>query len=320
VNAAGIGGVNGNCNNPIISADGHYVTFESQATDLVPGSVPAGVNNLYRRDLVLGATILLSPALGNLAAGDNGLGYGVGGTSAFAVSSDGTVSVFSSTSDNLVASDFNIASDVFAMVLPQDNATADLGLTLTAPASVSVGANVTNSVMITDGGPTGATAVVIAFPVPAGSQYVSAHVSVGTVTLSNGVVFCDITSLSPNATASFTVVLSAPEAGQLYAVASVSASQPDLNPYNNTAAALIQVGKVANNSPLLAARISGTVQRQIDFSWPDSTTGFTLQTATNLIPPVEWTSVTNTITDDGVNFNVTLTNFPGASQFFRLKQ
>jgi uncharacterized repeat protein (TIGR01451 family) len=320
VNAAGTSGVNGNCTTPMISADGHYVTFESQATDLVPGGVPAGVNNLYRRDLVRGATILLSPALGNLTAGDNGIGYGVGGTSTFAVSSDGTVSVFSSTSDNLVASDFNTASDVFAMVLSQDSATADLGLALTAPASVPVGAKVTNSITITNGGPTVASAVVIAFPVPASSQYGSAHASVGSVTLSNGVVFCDITSLSPNAAASFTVILSAPEAGQLYAVASVSASQPDLNPYNNTAAVLIQVGKVVNNSPLLAARISGTVQRQIDFSWPDTTTGFTLQTATTLIPPIEWKSVTNTITDDGVNFNLTLTTFPGTSQFFRLKQ
>ncbi len=73
VNAAGTDGANGASTAPIISADGHYVTFESMATDLVPGSVSPVVNNLYRRDLVRGATILLTPAMGNLAASDNSL-------------------------------------------------------------------------------------------------------------------------------------------------------------------------------------------------------------------------------------------------------
>ncbi len=235
------------------------------------------------------------------------------------MSSDGAVSVFSSTADNLVASDFNVASDVFAMELPQDSATADLALALTAPGSVSVGANVTNSVTITNAGPAAASAVMIAFPVPAASQYVSAHASVGAVTVSNSVVFCDIGSLAPDATASFSVILSVPEAGQVYAVASVSASQPDLNPYNNTAAALIQVGKAANSSPLLTARMSGGAH-QLDFSWPDSATGFILQSTASLSPPADWKTVTNSVTDDGVNFNITVTDFPGTNQFFRLKQ
>ena len=120
--------------------------------------------------------------------------------------------------------------------------------------------------------------------------------------------------------AAFSVILSAPDAGQLYAVASVSANQPDLNPYNNTAAALIQVGKAASNSPLLTASFSGGASRQLELSWPDTDTGFSLQSATNLVPPVDWTAVTNSVTDDGVNFILTLTNFPGKSQFFRLEQ
>jgi uncharacterized repeat protein (TIGR01451 family) len=297
----------------VISADGHYVTFEGMATDLVPGSVLFSIKNLYRRDLTQDATILLTPAIGDLTAGDNAV-------TSFAVSSDGLTSVFASSADNLVAGDFNVASDVFASVLPQASATADLGLTLTTPASVSVGANVTNSIAITNAGPIGASGVVIAFPVPAGSEYVSARSTVGVVSVSNSVVFCNISSLTPGAAATLYVILAAPNAGQIYAVASVAATQPDSNPYNNSAANLILVGKTVDNSPLLSARISGGAQRQLDLSWPDSATGFILQSATNLIPPVEWTAVTNTVIDDDGNFNLALTNFPGTSQFFRLKE
>jgi hypothetical protein len=43
-----------------ISADGHYVTFESSATNLVPGMESNAVSQVYRRDLQTGTTILLS--------------------------------------------------------------------------------------------------------------------------------------------------------------------------------------------------------------------------------------------------------------------
>ena len=256
-NAARTGAANGSCSAPVISADGHYVTFEGMATDLVPGSVSSSIKNLYRRDLTQDATVLLTPAIGDLTAGDNTV-------TSFAVSSDGLTSVFASSADNLVAGDFNVASDVFAMILPTDAATADLGLTLTTPASVSVGANVTNSIAITNAGPIGASGVMIAFPVPTGSEYVSAKSTIGVVSVSNNVVFCNISSLTPGASATLSVILVAPNAGQIYAVASVAATQPDSNPYNNSAANLIMVGKGASNTLLLSARISGGIERQIN--------------------------------------------------------
>ncbi|MEW6280921.1 MAG: Ig-like domain-containing protein [Candidatus Eremiobacterota bacterium] len=45
---------------PVISPDGRYVLFTSQATDLVATPVPVNVQQVYRRDLVTGTTELVS--------------------------------------------------------------------------------------------------------------------------------------------------------------------------------------------------------------------------------------------------------------------
>jgi Tol biopolymer transport system component len=89
---------------PAISADGKFVTFCSEGTNLVPG-VTSNVGNLFRRDRVAGTTILVSQstsgAEGN-ARCDNS-----------AISDDGRCVAFESFASNLVATDTNNAPDVF---------------------------------------------------------------------------------------------------------------------------------------------------------------------------------------------------------------
>ena len=64
----------------------------------------------------------------------------------------------------------------------------------------------------------------------------------------------------------------------------------------------------------LAAGLSGT---NVVVSWPASPTGFTLQTATNLTPPIAWQNIaaTNSILSNAMN---NVTRPASATQFFRL--
>jgi Tol biopolymer transport system component len=106
--ADGFGGVQGNfdSDSSAISADGNVVVFRSVSTNLVAGGTTG--SQVFVRNIALGTTTLVSVAIG---------GGGGNGTSGFfqtAISPDGLVVGFSSTSTNLVASiDTNNASDVF---------------------------------------------------------------------------------------------------------------------------------------------------------------------------------------------------------------
>jgi len=59
--------------------------------------------------------------------------------------------------------------------------------------------------------------------------------------------------------------------------------------------------------------------QNVVLSWPDSATGFRLQSALNLNPPVNWIDSTNVPVIAGTQFKVTNT-ISGSNQFYRLKQ
>ncbi|MFO0984628.1 MAG: hypothetical protein U1E76_23375 [Planctomycetota bacterium] len=103
VDAAGVES-NGASYDPVISADGRYVAFESAARNLVPGDN----NNRYDvfvRDLVAGSIRRISVS----TSGNEG-----NGDSAYAsISADGSAIAFSSSASNLVGGDGNAAADVF---------------------------------------------------------------------------------------------------------------------------------------------------------------------------------------------------------------
>jgi Tol biopolymer transport system component len=84
-----------------ISADGRWVVFHTDATNLVPG----GMKGLYVRDRATGVTTEET-----LAPGGGGVGNG---TETGSISDDGRWLVISSQSSALVAGDTNAAYDVF---------------------------------------------------------------------------------------------------------------------------------------------------------------------------------------------------------------
>ena len=103
-NLNGTGGGNGSSMFPGMSADGRYVVFESDASDLVPGDTN-GVGDVFVRDLLSGTTKLVSVATDG--------GPGNGPSSDAAMTPDGRYVAFISSATNLVAGDTNKIPDVF---------------------------------------------------------------------------------------------------------------------------------------------------------------------------------------------------------------
>ncbi len=104
--ASGAGG-NGDSTDPVISADGQFVVFLSDATDLVPEQVTGGTH-LYETNLQTGATTLVDVNTSGAGTADNvdqpsvaADGLPVYNTSS--VSSDGRYVVFTATANDLTS-------------------------------------------------------------------------------------------------------------------------------------------------------------------------------------------------------------------------
>ena len=94
---------------PVVSADGRYVLFASQAFDLVAGDAN-GVADIFRRDLLTNHTELISRN-GSGDAGGNASANAISGSAL--MSADGRYVVFGSSAGDLVPNDANGKSDVF---------------------------------------------------------------------------------------------------------------------------------------------------------------------------------------------------------------
>jgi Tol biopolymer transport system component len=91
---------------PVISADGRFVVFMSQANNLATNDDLRPHLDVFIRDLQQGSTALLS-------ADRSGVGGGNSDSSHPAISTDGRFVLFSSYASNLASNDTNNASDVF---------------------------------------------------------------------------------------------------------------------------------------------------------------------------------------------------------------
>ncbi|MEU1886250.1 hypothetical protein [Micromonospora sp. WMMD987] len=107
---AGGGQAGGGSYGPVLSADGRYVVFASDATDLVAGDTN-GASDVFLRDLRAGTTVRASLTADGGQA-DGGSEYGV-------VTRDGRRVAFASAATNLVPGDTNGVTDVFLRRLPR---------------------------------------------------------------------------------------------------------------------------------------------------------------------------------------------------------
>ena len=106
VNLSGTNGGNGNSQNPAISADGRYVTFESHASNLVANDTNTFLD-VFVHDMQTGITTLVSV---------NSAGTGSGNQESIkpTISANGRVIAFESLASNLSSIDTNNRLDVFA--------------------------------------------------------------------------------------------------------------------------------------------------------------------------------------------------------------
>lgn len=102
--AAGGGAANGGSQWPVMSRNGRYVVFHSDASNLVAGDSNA-TRDVFVHDRQTGVTELVSVGAGGV--------LGNGASSAGAVSDDGRFVAFYSAASNLVTGDTNNALDVF---------------------------------------------------------------------------------------------------------------------------------------------------------------------------------------------------------------
>src|SRR5262249_55648541 len=87
--------------------------------------------------------------------------------------------------------------------------------------------------ILNDGQFFSATGVTFTNVLPAGSIFVSAKSSQGTCTQSNGIVICNVGSMTGGSTVTVTVVSVVTNAGPVQQQASVTKNEPDLHPSNN---------------------------------------------------------------------------------------
>jgi RHS repeat-associated protein len=105
VNRAGTASANGRSFNPVLSADGRFVAFESEASDLVAGDTNRA-QDVFVRDLLTGTTTLVSGNRSGTASG-NEESFGP------VLSADGRYVAFQSLASDLVSGDTNRLGDVF---------------------------------------------------------------------------------------------------------------------------------------------------------------------------------------------------------------
>jgi len=98
------GDANGLSENARISADGRYVMFNSDSTDLVAGDTN-GVYDVFVRDLLLGTTTRISVAPDGTQGNSDSYGSDI--------SADGRYILFNSDATNLISGDTNGATDAF---------------------------------------------------------------------------------------------------------------------------------------------------------------------------------------------------------------
>ncbi len=192
------------------------VTFVSATGPGGPCGVTASVVTCNVGTMAAGATVAVSIRIIPPAAGDI--------VNTATVQTTTTDPVSSNNSQTLRTTIFPAAT------------VADVSISKTDSADpVSPGAAFTYTITVHNAGPAIATNVVVRDEAPQGITFTSAIASAGNCTTSSGVVTCALGTLAVGQDASITVTAVAGAAGVRTNYATVSATQPDPVPANNTA-------------------------------------------------------------------------------------
>ena len=126
---------------------------------------------------------------------------------------------------------------------------ADVGISLSAPAKVSPGETLTYSMAMTNAGQLTATGVTVSDALPSGTVFASASTSQGTLTTpvvgSSGTVTANLGNLAKGASATISIVVTVTAASgtELSNTATVASTTQDVNGNNNSATKKTTVSK-----------------------------------------------------------------------------
>jgi len=208
-----------------VSADGRFVAFQSDSTNLVPeqpGLFPD--EDIFVRDRQAGTTVRVSES----SAGAEGDARSL----VPAISADGLVVTFSSDATNLVPNDTNFVTDIF---VHDDRPAADVAVTKSdSPDPVSRGGTLIYSVVVTNQGPNPAAAVSMTDPLPETVRFVSVTSTAGNCAQANGTVTCSLGDIANSGSATVTITVTPRRTGTVTNTAQVGSLSPDPNLTNNT--------------------------------------------------------------------------------------
>jgi uncharacterized repeat protein (TIGR01451 family) len=187
---------------------------------------------------------------------------------------------------------------------------ADLALSMVgAPDPVLVGDPLVYTLTISNGGPATATSVRLTNTLPAGVVFVSATPG-GFTTNGSVVTFTNLGSIGSGGQVTATITVNPALAGTITNSASVGSGVPDPFKGNHS----VSVKTLVEAVKMTVTRSGNT----FTISWPASATGFVLESANSLTPPVTWTTVTSPPTQVvGDQKMVTISTASG-NRFFRL--
>jgi uncharacterized repeat protein (TIGR01451 family) len=154
------------------------------------------------------------------------------------------------------------------------------------PSSVCVGLQVVQSFTVTNTGPADAANVRLNYPLPPNAALVTQHVTQGTCSLSNGVVFCQLSNIAASASVTIELTVLFGSEGTNSIQASLQSDTSDPFPSDNS----ITLEIVASGPPALFIERSTS---GLQLSWPalPAFELFALEQATNLTLPIFWASV-----------------------------
>jgi uncharacterized repeat protein (TIGR01451 family) len=222
------------------------------------------------------------------------------------------LAVGSATNTVIVAAtetDANVLDNAFVSVDVVASPASDLSLTvLDAPDPVTVGGNLTYTLIASNAGPATATSLKLTNTLPSGVTFVSA--SPADYTINGSVItFPNLGDLGNGGTVTATIVVQPTIQGTITNNASVGSTTTDPLKVNNFASVKTIVQAIA----LSASR----VDQNIVISWPASATGYVLESTPNLGSAITWSTVGTPPQQVGNQMTVTL-GVTNSGQFFRL--
>jgi uncharacterized repeat protein (TIGR01451 family) len=219
---------NGRSEGPSVSADGRFVAFQSDSSNIAFPDEPAGGffpdEDIFVRDRQTGVTYRVSES----SAGAEGNARSLGPS----ISADGLVTAFSSDASNLVPNDTNSATDIF---VHDERPAADLAIDKSDSADPVVrGSAFSYTLAVTNSGPGSALSVGLTDTLPENVRFVSVSSTAGACSEADGTVTCSLGDIPSGGTVTVTINVTARRTGTATNTSQVRSIAPDPNPANNT--------------------------------------------------------------------------------------